>query len=183
MWNTLWVRHSLFSKLIKRYTRRFYAPSYTVPTPVARIVLTIQAPKVSAVSRTRSTVVKLAFFRPYPPDLAKHSSMSPRSSELCFLGDSTAYTLSAKEPLIKSSADCVAGKMRMDARRATKVVAWTTKPRSATTQTPHFAATRRDEACPGGMLCRSACEGGLAIHCASLRASHPGKPPSQPRGT
>ena len=49
-----------------------------------------------------------------------------------------------REPLIKSSADCVAGKMRMDARCATKVVARTTKPRSATTQTPHFAATRRD---------------------------------------
>ncbi len=31
--------------------------------------------------------------------------------------------------------------MRMDARRATKVVAGTTKPRSATMQTPHFAAT------------------------------------------
>jgi hypothetical protein len=51
-----------------------------------------------------------------------------------------------KEPLIKSSTDCVAGKMRMDARRATKVVAGTTMPRSATTQTPHFAATRRDGA-------------------------------------
>ena len=30
--------------------------------------------------------------------------------------------------------------------RATKVVARTTKPRSATTQTPNFAATRRDGA-------------------------------------
>ena len=49
-----------------------------------------------------------------------------------------------KEPLIKSSANCVAGKMQMDARRATKVVARTTTPRSATMQTPHFAATRRD---------------------------------------
>ena len=36
--------------------------------------------------------------------------------------------------------------MRMDARRATKVVVEPTKPRSATTQTPHFAATRRDGA-------------------------------------
>jgi len=34
----------------------------------------------------------------------------------------------------------------MDARRATKVVAGTTKPRSATPQTPYFAATRRDGA-------------------------------------
>jgi hypothetical protein len=48
------------------------------------------------------------------------------------------------EPLIKSFVNRVAGKMRMAERRATKVVACTTKPRSATTQTPHFAATRRD---------------------------------------
>src|SRR6266540_6146380 len=51
-----------------------------------------------------------------------------------------------KEPLNKSHADCVAGKMRMNARRATKVVAWATMPRSATKQAPHFAATRRDGA-------------------------------------
>ena len=136
------------------------------------------------------------------------------------------------EPLIKSTADCVAGKIRMDARRATKVVARTTKPRRArvashlrscaaerasarlrgrtyprlhapasTTQTPHFTATQRDGCrdpaaeglcagaatraprltvfaaatcassrttlretesgapCPGGLLCRSACQG------------------------
>ena len=43
-----------------------------------------------------------------------------------------------RDPLIKSTVDCVAGKTRMDARRATKVVAWTTKPRRATKQTPHF---------------------------------------------
>ena len=36
--------------------------------------------------------------------------------------------------------------MRKYARRATKVVARTTKPRSATMQTPYFAATRRDGA-------------------------------------
>ena len=36
-----------------------------------------------------------------------------------------------RDPLIKSTVDCVAGKTRMDARRATKVVAWTTKPRRA----------------------------------------------------
>jgi len=30
---------------------------------------------------------------------------------------------------------------------------------ASTTQTPHFAATRRDEAYPGGLLCRSACQG------------------------
>ena len=54
----------------------------------------------------------------------------------------------AKEPLNKSHADCVAGKMRMNARRATKVVAWVTMPRSATKQAPHFAATRRDGAFP-----------------------------------
>ena len=50
------------------------------------------------------------------------------------------------EPLIKSFVNRVAVKMRMAARRATKVVARTTKPRSATTQTPHFAATQRDGA-------------------------------------
>ena len=91
--------------------------------------------------------------------------------------------------------------MRMDARRATKVVARlrpvsrrpacgssrtssapcyqtqssaplpaprcarpspgrTTKPRSATMQTAHFAATRRDGARLGSLLCRSACQGG-----------------------
>ncbi len=69
------------------------------------------------------------------------------------------FFLVGVEPLIKSSADCVAGKMRMDARRARKVVAGTKKPRSATPQTPHFAATRRDGASPGGLLCRSACQG------------------------
>jgi len=64
-----------------------------------------------------------------------------------------------KEPLIKSSVYCVAGKMRMDARRATKVVASTTKPRSVTTQTRHFAATPGDDGFPGSLLCRSACQG------------------------
>jgi len=48
------------------------------------------------------------------------------------------------EPLIRSAANCVAGKMRMDARRATKVPSRSLSTRSATTQTPHFAATRRD---------------------------------------
>ncbi len=47
-----------------------------------------------------------------------------------------------QEPLTKSFVSRVAGKMRMDVRRATKVVAGTTKPRSATTQTPYLAATR-----------------------------------------
>ena len=76
-----------------------------------------------------------------------------------------------KEPLIKSSADCVAGKMRKDARRATKVVARTTKPRSATPQTPHFAATLRDGGFPGGLLCRSACQGDWPL--AAPRFAHP----------
>ena len=76
-----------------------------------------------------------------------------------------------KEPLIKSSTDCVAGKMRMDARRATKVVAGTTTPRSATTQTQHFSATRRDRACPGGLLCHSACQGEWPL--AAPRFAHP----------
>ena len=118
----------------------------------------------------------------------------------------------SQEPLIKSSADCVAGKMRVDARRATKVVAGTTTPRRArvalhlrscaaeravarriavartsarlrgrtyrelhapasTTQTPHFTAIRRDGACPGGLLCRSACQGEWPL--AAPRFAHP----------
>src|SRR6266404_1611215 len=92
-----------------------------------------------------------------------------------------------REPLNKSHADCVAGKMRMNARRATKVVAWTTMPRSLSLQMrkqgPHFAATLMGRGFPGDLLCRSAREGGRAIRFASLRAAHPGKPPSQPCGT
>jgi len=170
-----------------------------------------------------------------------------------------------KEPLIKSSTDCVAGKMRMNARRATKVVARTTKPRRAraalhlrscaaeravarriavartsarlrgrTYRAPRFGEHDADAAfcrnpkgrlprhgqrslgcgsgsmsapfhyvscgslrpfplhahaspSPGRLSGRSALSLGLprgmAIGCASLRASHSGKPPSQLRGT
>ena len=75
------------------------------------------------------------------------------------------------EPLTTSPTDCVARKMRTDARRATKVVARTTKPRSATTQTPHFTATQRDSGFPGGLLCRSACQGDWPL--AAPRFAHP----------
>ena len=92
----------------------------------------------------------------------------------------------SKEPLIKSHVDCVAGKMWMDVRRATTVVARTTKPRSAATQTPHFAATRMGRRFAGDLLIyvteRSVCLGGSTIVCTSLRASHPAKRPSPPRG-
>ena len=47
----------------------------------------------------------------------------------------------------------------------------------------HAARVRVRGAFPGGLLCLSACQGSLAIGCASLRASHPGKPPSQLRRT
>ena len=42
-----------------------------------------------------------------------------------------------REPMNKSHAIALWGPMRMNARRATKVVVRATKPRSAATQTPH----------------------------------------------
>src|SRR5207302_2410960 len=68
-----------------------------------------------------------------------------------------------KEPLNESHADCVAGKMRMNARRATKVVAWATMPRSATKQAPHFAATGMGRGFSGGLLCRETRQWGLPL--------------------
>jgi len=38
-------------------------------------------------------------------------------------------------------------------------------------QTPHFAATRMGRGFPGGLLCRSACQGGLPL--AAPRFAHP----------
>jgi len=38
-------------------------------------------------------------------------------------------------------------------------------------QKPHFAATRRDSGFPGGLLCRSACEGGQPF--TAPRFAHP----------
>src|SRR5437870_11817163 len=61
--------------------------------------------------------------------------------------------------------------MRMTARRATKVVAWATIPRSATKQAPHFAATRMGRGFSGGLLCREARQWGLPL--ASPRFVHP----------
>jgi len=53
---------------------------------------------------------------------------------------------------------------------------------ASTTQSPHFAAIWRDGAfraiCFVARLAK-----GTTLGCASLRASHPGKPPSQSRGT
>jgi hypothetical protein len=69
-------------------------------------------------------------------------------------------TVRPREPLNKPHADCVASKMRMDARRAPKVVVRTTMPRRLSwqlrTQTPHFAATRSDGGFAGGPRCRQA---------------------------
>ena len=96
-------------------------------------------------------------------------------AEVCFL--------LSKEPLIKSSADRVSGAMRMIVRRATKVPSRSLSTRSATKQAPHCAETRMGRGFSGDLLCRSACEGGSTIRCASLRASHPEKPAPRPRGT
>jgi hypothetical protein len=102
----------------------------------------------------------------------------------------------AKEPLNKSPMEGVCCEMRMMARRATKVVA---RPRSAeqgplwgcdraagcrspAPPAPDFAQTRGDRPFrASGIVAR------LAdipdIGCTSLRAMHPGKPPSRPSWT
>ena len=87
-----------------------------------------------------------------------------------------------KEPLNKSSVERVAGKIGMIARRATKVVARSTKPRSATQQAPDFAATLRDGALQAVCGVRLVAKG-MAIRVLAFRASHPAKLPSRPRGT
>ena len=53
----------------------------------------------------------------------------------------TTFIPHTREPLIKSSMNRIAGKIAMIARRATKVVARTTMPRSATPRARNFAAT------------------------------------------
>src|SRR6266446_6839919 len=63
-----------------------------------------------------------------------------------------------REPLHKPHADRVAGEIGMIARSATKVVAWATMPRSATTRAPDFAATRMGWGFSGGLRRCSACE-------------------------
>src|SRR5574340_873431 len=55
------------------------------------------------------------------------------------------------EPLIKSSMSRVADKIAMIARSATKVVAETTMPRSATQRARDFVATRMGSGFPGGL--------------------------------
>ena len=87
----------------------------------------------------------------------------------------------AKEPLNGPHAECVASKMRMDARRAPKVVVDATN---------RGAQRRRHRILPQpegtGLFGRSALlRGSLmgpAISFASRRASYPEKPPSQPCG-
>src|SRR6266540_449461 len=76
-----------------------------------------------------------------------------------------------KEPLHKPHADRVAGEIGMIARSATKVVAWATMPRSATTRAPDFAATRMGWGFSGGLRRCSACE--YAELFAAPRALHP----------
>src|SRR3990167_1557845 len=76
---------------------------------------------------------------------------------------------------------CVCGKLRMDARRAAKVIAAPMMPRRATQQTPQFVQTLRERGVLGAWLCRSACQGRGTIGCASLRALHPRTPRSHSR--
>src|SRR5438093_7127151 len=76
-----------------------------------------------------------------------------------------------KEPLHKPHADRVACEIGMIARSATKVVAWTTMPRSATKRAPDFAATRMGWGFSGGLRRCSACE--YVELFAAPRALHP----------
>src|SRR5881628_385622 len=53
----------------------------------------------------------------------------------------------------------------------------------ATTQMGPLRRNPEGRCFPGDLLCRAARQWGPAIGFASLRASHPGKPPSRPHGT
>jgi hypothetical protein len=87
------------------------------------------------------------------------------------------------EPLIKSSADCVAGKNAdgCEARDEGRSLDYEAEERNdavaAFYRNPEGRGLSRRSALSLGL------PRGLAIGCASLRASHPGKPPSQLRGT
>jgi len=98
--------------------------------------------------------------------------------------------ITSKEPLIKSSMSRVAGKIVMIARSATKVVAGTTMPRSATPRAHdlavprncaalRFAATRKGTGFAGCLLRCAPCEGGQPF--AASHALHP-IPQNQVRG-
>ena len=76
-----------------------------------------------------------------------------------------------REALNKSSMSRVAVQIAMIARSATKVVAGTTMPRSATTRARDLAATRTGTGCAGGLRRWTRCEGGLPF--AASRALHP----------
>ncbi len=76
-----------------------------------------------------------------------------------------------REPLIKSSMNRIAGKIAMIARRATKVVARTTMPRSATSRARDFAATLTGTGFSGGLSRCARCEGDRPF--ASSHALHP----------
>lgn len=68
-------------------------------------------------------------------------------------------------------ADRIAGKIAMIARRATKVVARTTMPRSATSRAHDFAATPTGTGFAGGLSRCARCEGDRPF--ASSHALHP----------
>jgi hypothetical protein len=86
---------------------------------------------------------------------------------------------SSRETLNKSFISRVAGKIAMIAGRATKVVAGTTMPRSATMRARNFAATRMGTGFAGGLLRCAPCEGGQPF--ASPHALHP-DPQNRVRG-
>ena len=64
-----------------------------------------------------------------------------------------------KEPLIESTMSRVADQIAMIARSATKVVAWTTMPRSATPRARNLTTTRMGTGISGDLLCCARCEG------------------------
>src|SRR5260221_9636321 len=82
----------------------------------------------------------------------------------------------AKEPLHNPHAVALHRPMRMDARRATPVVADPTMPRSPAKQAPHWAAARGDGAFRAVCFVATS-RRGSTIRVGSLRASHPEKLP------
>ena len=75
-----------------------------------------------------------------------------------------------EEPLIKSSMNRIAGKIAMIAKRATKVVARTTMPRSATSRARDLTETLTDTGFAGGLSRCARCEGNRPF--ASSHALH-----------
>ncbi|MFZ5523827.1 MAG: hypothetical protein ACOY9D_07050, partial [Pseudomonadota bacterium] len=79
-------------------------------------------------------------------------------------------------PLIKSSMSRVADKIAMIARSATKVVAETTMPRSATPRARDFVETRMGSGFPGGLRRCARCEGDRPFAASHVLHPIPEKP-------